>query len=154
MADSGRHMLNSADDLRDRAFVTYRAFCLALCFGHVSPGEPAARSKSPGFKAAQPNQGAKIGPVPGSKEHLKHPAQRAPPASRPLSLSLSQLFYLVVSLWLVQVCSDFTCLNLQVGHRARSPAHSVLSVLLSVTKFPPGSICSSSPLSFLCLSRL
>lgn len=76
LAEKGRHMLNSADDLRDRAFVTYRAFCLALCYGHVSPWEPAALSKSPGFKAAQSDQGLGIGPVPRNKEHPKHLAQR------------------------------------------------------------------------------
>lgn len=96
-------MLNSADDLRDRAFVTYRAFCLPLCYGHVSPWEPAALSKSPGFKAAPPDHGAGIGPVPGNKEHPKHLAQD-PSDSVSLfhytnpSLSLSCFIYICVSL--------------------------------------------------------
>lgn len=72
--EGGQDMLDSTDDLRDRAFVTYWAFCLALCYGHVSPQEPAALSKSHGFKPAQAD--LRIGPAPGNKEHPKHLAQR------------------------------------------------------------------------------
>jgi len=61
-------MLDSADDLRDRAFVTYRAFCLTLCYCHVSPREPADLSKSPGFKAAQPDQDEGLGQRQGIKK--------------------------------------------------------------------------------------
>ena len=97
LAETGRHMLNSADDLRDRAFVTYRAFCLALCYDHVSPWELAALSKSPGFKAAQLDQGLGIGPVPGNKEHPKHLVQR-PSDFISHTISLSVVVYLGLSL--------------------------------------------------------
>lgn len=75
LAEMWQRMPNPASDLRDEARVTWRAFCPALCYGHVSPWEPAGLCKSPGLKAAQPDRGVRIGPAPGRKERRKHPAQ-------------------------------------------------------------------------------
>lgn len=71
-------MPNPADDLRDGACVTQQAFCQALCYGHVSPWEPAALSKRP----ARPDQGTGAGPE--NKEHPKHLAQSLSSTTLPL----------------------------------------------------------------------
>lgn len=133
LAETRRHMLNSADDLRDGAFVTYRAFCPALCYGHVLPWEHAALSKSPGFKASPPDWGLRIGPVPGNKElpNIEHkdPSDSIPPFYCP---SLALVLYPARSLaWPV----GLRCFNPQVGH-CRAPRclflcclpHSALSI--------------------------
>lgn len=61
-----------------------------------------ALSKSPGFKAAQPDRGLGIGSAPGNNEHPKHVAQR------PLWIHpLFQLFYVLLC-WRFLIPGSFT----------------------------------------------
>lgn len=103
LAETRRHMLNSADDLRDGAFVTYRAFCPALCYGHVLPWEHAALSKSPGFKASQPDWG--LGQCQGIKNSQTSSTKTPLTPSLPSTVPLLLLFYILLALSLGQsVC--------------------------------------------------